>query len=163
MNIHSLFENQFDDVCGQANGTGCLLLPTADGDLQCDVSQANPIACRLERLSYYSERIGGASPESLEQLGRELSQRVNYLSEPLTLTEIDRESAGVQLRSSPPQRDEENVRYFELSITCTRGLQLQRYLAPRGESRQASNAPMTRETLERLARDCIDSTREVLG
>ena len=162
MTIHDSFEQQWQDTCDSSSAAGTLRIAAGDGELQCEVAEVNPIACRLNRLSYRSERINHAAPEKLERLGRELCERVSYLNEPLALIELDREATSVQLRSSPPANHEGHIRYFEISIARDRGLQVERFDAAPGEPRKATPASITREVLERLAGDCLEATNKVL-
>jgi len=158
MTLHNQFENQWNSLAS----TGTLQVSTDDGEVQCTLSEVSPLAANLDKLNYYSERIGGASVEQLESLGRGLCERVTYLMEPLALVEIDGEAQSVQARSTPPQHDESSVRYFELSVSAQRGLSLQRFEAPRRSPRTAIPAAMTRETLERLVGDCVEAVEESL-
>ena len=157
MNIHASFENQWDQLVHGSGGEGTLFITPTHGDVQCVVSEAGALACRLHRLSYFSEQLGGATPEQLEAIGRDLCQRVSDLMEPLGFMENDREAACVQLRSTPPARGAEHVDYFEVTISRERGLHIARYHAPRKAPRQEISAALTRETLERLVGDCIEA------
>ena len=143
-------------------GGDTLDLSTDDGDVKCVVDEVDGLACTLKKLSYFSQRIGDAPIEKLEALGSELCRRVTYLMEPLGLVEIDRAVNTVQLRSTPPARVDDCIRYFEVAISPERGLSLQRFEAPRREARSMIPAAMTRETLERLIGDCFDATKLIV-
>jgi hypothetical protein len=53
---------------------------------------------------------------SLQQLAATLSDRLSYLEEPLAIWELEEREHTVQLRSAPPQRDEDEVIYWEACI-----------------------------------------------
>lgn len=55
-------------------------------------------------------------PADLSTLAGAAMQQLAYLEEPLAIWELDRSENLVQLRSNPPQRDENEVSYWELVV-----------------------------------------------
>ena len=82
-----------------------------------------------------------------------MSKRLNYLLEPISNVEIDPQQAVVQMRSSPPSRDEDrSCSYYELMADRS-GLSLVRYRAASGQSRTSEPFCLTRQVIVRLLRD----------
>ena len=79
--------------------------------------------------------------------------------EPISPIEIDREGAVVQLRSQPPQQDDDGATYFELLVRRD-GLTLERYQKAVGAVRQKVPAQVTRVILGRLADDMVGALAE---
>lgn len=66
-------------------------------------------------------RLGTGAPAedvhtALSARAAEMAQRLSYLEEPLALWELERTAAEAQLRSSPPQREGEELWYWEVSL-----------------------------------------------
>jgi hypothetical protein len=59
----------------------------------------------------------------------------------------------VQLRSNPPQRNDDGSTYYELLVRRGGELSLSRYRKPAGQERQSVSAHLTREALLRLVDD----------
>jgi hypothetical protein len=67
--------------------------------------------------------IGGAQAETdvrayLSARAAEIARRLSYLEEPLAVWELDGAERIAQLRSSPPQREGEEVSYWEVTLTA---------------------------------------------
>ena len=87
---------------------------------------------------------------------QQLAQRVQYLLEPLQVHEVDRQQAAVQLRSSPPHREDRTVRYYEVTAQRDGGWRLVRYEKSPEQPRQQIAAVITIEVLQRLCQDVVD-------
>jgi hypothetical protein len=59
----------------------------------------------------------------------------------------------VQLRSNPPQRDDDGRSYYELIVARGGHIALKRYRKGNGNARQPITATVTREVLMRLVGD----------
>jgi hypothetical protein len=81
---------------------------------------------------------------------------ISYLGEKLQLLETEGERGKTILRSTPPRVDKETTSFFEMVLNPSRGLSLVRYkFDPETGERTSVAAPLTRETVERLASDLI--------
>jgi hypothetical protein len=110
------------------------------------------LACEFNRLTIASETLKTVTPEELNQLCKNLSDRLTYLLEPIHLIESDTALMVVQMRSAPPQRDVGETKYFE--VTVARGeLQLGRYSKQSGRERRLIPVQITREALLKLIGD----------
>ncbi len=67
--------------------------------------------------------------------------------------EVDAEQCIVQLRSNPPQKDDDGTSYYELLVARGGRLSLCRWLKERGQPRRIIPAQVTREVFLRLIAD----------
>jgi hypothetical protein len=73
--------------------------------------------------------------------------------EPIAPIELDAASCIVQLRSNPPQRDDDGRSYYELIVRRGGEIALVRYRKENGNARRQISATVTREVLLRLVGD----------
>ena len=118
----------------------------------------------LRHLEVFNQTIGVESVEVenyLRQVATEISQRLTYLEEPLTLVELNMVDNIAQLRSSPPQQQSLNEStYWEvmLYVTPHPHARLTRYRwTADSHERVAMAYPATFAMLGRLAEDLVES------
>ncbi len=155
MTWKSQFSNQLNTLTG--NG-GELAVDVPAGRLLCDVISVDAIGCAFNRIALETDKFAGYSIDELKALSERLSAQINYLLEPISPIEIDAEGATVQMRSNPPQKDDDGTKYYEL-LAGREGLALVRYSRPQGELRSRVPANVTREVLLRLAGDFVAAVR----
>jgi hypothetical protein len=120
--------------------------------LTCDIVERNLLAVSFRFLKLATSELAAASATDLERLGKSLADRLTYLMEPISPIEHDSGACVVQLRSNPPQRDDDGRSYYELLVR--RGeIALTRYRKENGGARQQIPATVTREVLLRLVGD----------
>jgi len=122
-------------------------------ELICDIAEHNPLAISFNSLRAMTTELAAATSADLERIGNALSARLTYLMEPIAPVELDAEACVVQLRSSPPQRDDDGRSYYELIVSRGGQIALTRYHKENGNSRQPIPATVTREVLLRLVGD----------
>ncbi len=137
-----------------------LTIDTEVGQVAAQIQDLDRIGCTFSSLAVRSDRLAGATPDQMRQVGDDLAGRLSYLMEPISPIEIDREGAVVQLRSQPPQQDDDGATYFELLVRRD-GLTLERYQKAVGAVRQKVPAQVTRVILGRLADDMVGALAEV--
>ena len=93
------------------------------------------------------------SIEQLKELAGQLSARLTYLLEPISPIEIDADGCLVQMRSNPPQKEEDRRATTSCWFRATASLSLCRYARERGSTRAVVAAQVTREVLLRLVGD----------
>ncbi|MBI2825301.1 MAG: hypothetical protein HYX69_11505 [Planctomycetia bacterium] len=125
----------------------------ASQEFTCDLAAIDSLACAFTSFALATDRLAGATPDELKRLGEKLSARLTYLLEPISPVEIDHGECVVQMRSSPPQRDEDRTSYYELVIRRGGALRLCRYAKAPGDVRQIIPAHVTREVFLRLVGD----------
>ena len=116
------------------------------------LSGVQPLACELHSIEVNGPRYAQADADELSRLGQQLADHLRYLLEPLQVHEVDRELDVVQLRSYPPRRDQQTVRYFEATL-ARGGVMLARYEKKPQASREQIPAVVTTEVLELLCDD----------
>lgn len=76
----------------------------------------------LHSLSVTAEQaLGDDVYAALQAHAAELIQRLSYLEEPLAICELDGGERTMQLRSSPPQRDDNEIAYWEVEVQEVQG------------------------------------------
>lgn len=135
-------------------GAGTAVATAPEGTLTCEVTALDAIGCSVLRVVLESPALASASIDELKQLSDQLSARLSYLLEKISPMEIDQEGVTVQMRSSPPQKDDDGTSYYELLVRRG-GLSLCRYRKAPGGVREVIPAHFTREVLTRLADDFV--------
>jgi hypothetical protein len=146
---------QLEHELNQLGGGGTATLETTSGNrrLTCDLVERNTLAVALQSLRVATSELASASSDKLERMAKELSSRLTYLMEPIRPIEIDADACVAQLRSSPPQRDDDGRSYYELTARRGGEIALARYRKEGGKPREQIAAHVTREVLLRLADD----------
>jgi hypothetical protein len=117
------------------------------------LAELDSLACGFTSLEFESHALAGAGMEQLKRVAEKLAKRLTYLLEPISPIEHDAEHCVVQLRSNPPQRDEDRTSYYELLVSRGGRLCLVRYAKTAGGLRQPIACHVTREVLLRLVGD----------
>jgi hypothetical protein len=121
--------------------------------LSCDVVERNSLAVSFKQLRLATDELASADAAKLERIGEALAGRLTYLMEPIAPIELDAAACVVQLRSSPPQRDDDGRSYYELTVRRGGEIALVRFRKENGGARQQIAATVTREVLLRLVGD----------
>ena len=134
-------------------GQGLLSLNLPEGLLEADFTAIDTIGCAFESLSLNSSKLATATLDELKKLSVQLTAKLSYLLEPISLIEADAHSSTVQLRSSPPQQGEDGRSYYELVVAKGGHLRLCRFFKATGQPRQIIPAQVTRQVFARLGED----------
>jgi hypothetical protein len=154
MTLQTQFDQELNKLGGGAAAT--VTVEALPRRLTCDLVERNPLAVSLNRLQLASAELASATPAELERIGNTLAGRLTYLMEPIAPIEIDAQSCVVQLRSNPPQRNDDGRSYYELIVRRGGEIVLMRYRKENGNARRAIAATVTREALKRLVNDfCV--------
>jgi hypothetical protein len=121
--------------------------------LTCEMVALDSLACAFSHFGLQSGALAKAPLTKLKMVAEDLSRRLTYLLEPITPVEVDAEGCVVQLRSNPPQKDDNSTTYYELLVKQGGLLSLQRYTRERGGERVRVPAQVTREVFLRLVED----------
>jgi hypothetical protein len=151
MTLQNQFQQQLTTL-----GTGGAATLTAEAQprkLSCDVVERNSLAVSFDVLRLTTSELAAASAADLERIGKALSDRLTYLMEPIAPIEIDAQACVVQLRSNPPQRDDDGRSYYELTVRRGGQIALVRFRKDSGATRHQIQATVTREVLLRLVGD----------
>jgi len=134
-------------------GTRRLEVTQGPRRIVCDVVTAGPLGCSLERFALETAELADATPPRLKAVSDALAARLTYLLEAISPVEVDEDHCVVQMRSNPPQRDDDGMSYYELLVTRGGQLSLCRYAKQPGGRRRQIPAQFTREVVARLAAD----------
>jgi hypothetical protein len=146
---------QFQHELEQLGGGGAATVDVTAGSrrLTCDLVERNPLAVAFQTLRLATTELASASTVDLERIAKSLSGRLTYLMEPIRPIEIDADACVAQLRSSPPQHDDDGRSYYELTVRRGGELSLCRYRKEPGTAREQIPITVTREVLLRLVDD----------
>jgi hypothetical protein len=147
-------QNQFEqELLNSGGGPAIVAVHDSPRHLSCDVVERNSLAVSFNQLRLATDELASADAAKLERIGKELSSRLTYLMEPIAPIEIDAAAYVVQLRSNPPQRDDDGRSYYELTVRRGGEIALTRFRKENGDSRRQIAATVTREVLLRLVGD----------
>lgn len=150
MNLHHEFERALAAFGG--GSAGMIEAEAAPRKLHCDVVEQNSLAVSFNQLRLLTGELAAATNEDLQRIGKSLGAKLTYLMEPISPIELDAEGCVMQLRSTPPQRDDDGRSYFELLVR--RGeISLARYRKDNDSGRRRIVSTVTREVLFRLVDD----------
>ncbi|MBX7167764.1 MAG: hypothetical protein K1X74_15640 [Pirellulales bacterium] len=153
MSLKQAARTALDAVPSFQNQLHLLTARHDDLQLECELSGLDALGCAFDRFELTADRVAGVGLDRLKQLGQDLSARLTYLLERISPVEIDAQGCTVQLRSNPPQKDDDGTRYYELLVTRTGKFELARYAKAVGNPRQRVAAHVTREVWLRLVDD----------
>jgi hypothetical protein len=154
MNIKTDIQRELKRIQA-VSGRGLLQVDADAGRIEADLVAVDAIGCAFQTLALSTEKLAGAELDRLKSISDALTARLTYLLEPIGVVEADGDRCAVQLRSSPPKKDEEATSYYELLVRRGGDISLSRYSKKAGQLRQIVPAHVTREVLERLAEDFV--------
>jgi hypothetical protein len=148
-------QNRFEQELNRPGSCGRTSVVASEGprEVRCDVAELNPLAASVERLELNTPELFQATAVDLERIARSLAERLTYLMEPISPIEVDAAACVVQMRSNPPQQDDDGRTYYELLVRSGGLIALARYRKENGAPRQHVPATMTREVLLRVVGD----------
>jgi hypothetical protein len=148
-------QNQFEQelLNSGSGGPATVAVDDSPRHLSCDVVESNSLAVSFNQLRLTTSELASADAAKLERIGKSLVGRLTYLMEPIAPMEIDAAAYVMQLRSNPPQRDDDGRSYYELMVRRGGEIGLSRYRKEIGNARQQIAATVTREVLLRLVGD----------
>jgi hypothetical protein len=121
--------------------------------LQAEILALDTLACAFNRLGVELDALASSPVENLKQVADQIARRLTYLLEPITAVEVDRDQCAIQLRSNPPQKDDNGTSYYELLVRRGGLVSLCRYKKQPGDIRRLVPAHVTREVFLRLVED----------
>lgn len=122
------------------------------GRVSAQMTAVDRIGCSFDRLVFHTDLLADADIETLEKTAQALSARLSYLLEAVAPVEIDKEGCVVQMRSSPPTKEDGQTSYYELVVRKGE-IALRRWARQTGQPRQAAEIHLTQEVFVRLAKD----------
>ena len=129
--------------------------------VRCEVDQCDQLAVAVYELTLESNELANVEVSKLQAASASLCSRVTYLLEPISPIETDAESCVVQMRSTPPQQQEDGRFYYELNLRRGGSVSMYRYEKNPGSVRQRVAANLTHGVLGRLIDDFETTIEEV--
>ena len=130
-------------------------LSVAEGQrsVRCNADECDPLAVTVIDLVLETRELASATAFELQAASADLAKRVNYLLEPIAPIELDAQGCSVQMRSNPPQKDDNGRRYYELLLRRGGSIALCRFEKLPGQPRTRVPAVLTHEVVGRLIDD----------
>ncbi len=110
-----------------ASGQQTLSVDESGQRLVCELTGLDAFGCVFVRFELHSDALSNATMERVREISKSLSARLTYLLEPIAPIESDAEQCIIQMRSNPPQRDEQGTSYYELLVRRGGALSLCRW------------------------------------
>ncbi len=129
--------------------------------VRCEIDQCEQLAVTVYELVLETVELANVETAQLQAASQALCKRVTYLLEPISPIETDVEGCVVQMRSTPPHREDDGRFYYELFLRRGGSIAMYRYEKRPGAVRQRVPATLTHEVLGRLVED-FDSTVDEL-
>lgn len=161
MNLHEKLLAALSSLSGQTNQH----LKVDDGprSVHCKVEQCDAMSVTVAELSLQTSELAGARAGQLQAASTSLCGRLTYLLEPISPIETDADGCVVQMRSNPPQSDDNGRRYYELLLRRGGEVTLCRYEKQNGTPRTRVPAVLTHEVLGKLVHDFSAAVDELLA
>lgn len=153
MTLKSTVQSTLSQIQPFSSGEHELSAVEAGQHLTAKLIALDALAVAFEHVTLTSEPLSAASIDHLKAVADALSKRLTYLLEPISPIEVDKDQCVVQMRSSPPQRDDNGTRYYELLVRRGGELSLRRFEKQPGNVRTTVPAQVTREVFLRLVDD----------
>jgi hypothetical protein len=119
-----------------------------------ELSAVDSLGCAFTNFTLTSQKLKNAGIDELKRVAEALSVRLTYLLEPVQPIEVDPSQCVIQMRSVPPQKNDNRTSYYELLVRKGGELSLARYAKDVNSSvRQCVPAQVTREVFVRLVQD----------
>lgn len=122
-------------------------------ELRCETTHCERLAVTVDALTLQTSELASVTVAQLQAASKDLCRRVNYLLEPISPIETDAQGCSIQMRSNPPQRDDNGRRYYELLLRRGGSVDLVRYEKQPGAARMRTTAVLTHEVIGRLVDD----------
>ncbi len=96
MTLRMQFEHELTQL--GTGGAATVDLTSGNRHLTCDLVERNTLAVAFQALRVATPELAAATSTSLERMAKSLSDRLNYLMEPIRPIEIDADACVAQLR-----------------------------------------------------------------
>ncbi|HEY2826273.1 MAG TPA: hypothetical protein VGJ04_01630 [Pirellulales bacterium] len=159
MNLKLQTETALANLSAPGQSPNTLEASDAGQRLTAQIVALDGLALAFDHLTLISDSLATVPIEQLKKVADTLSKRLTYLLEPISPIEVDADQCVVQLRSNPPQRDDNGTRYYELLVRRGGEISLRRFQKQPGGIRENVPAQVTREVFLRLVADFSEAAR----
>ena len=124
--------------------------------LELDLVAVESMSCAFDELRLHVPTLAGRTADQLKTKADELCKRVTYLLEALAPQEVDQQSAQVLVRSSPPDKQPGETRFYEVLLSATGQITLGRCRSLPGQpGRDRITIHLTQEVARKLVDDMV--------
>ena len=160
MKLRDEFLAELQSILGQQNQN--VVVTDGARTLRCKIEQCEPLAVAASEFILETPELASVNIAKLQTASQSLCQRVNYLLEPISPIETDSDGCVVQMRSSPPQKNDTGRYYYELTLRRGGSVAMYRHEKQAGSARVLVAATLTHEVLGRLVEDFNATIEEIL-
>lgn len=129
--------------------------------VHCQTTQCEQLAVTVKELRLETAELAGVDLPRIKAASQALCSRVNYLLEPISPIETDALGCTVQMRSNPPQQDDNGRRYYELLLRKGGSIGLFRYEKQPAQPRTRVPSVLTHEVIGRLITDFDETINNI--
>lgn len=162
MNITTTLSAELKSLVGlHTSQPATVSISGPDGvELAFDLVAVDTMSCSLRELRVQAPALRNSPTDVLKKWADALSQRITYLMENIGPLEVDPDSGEVLIRSTPPDKQSDGTRYYEivLAAQANNSFSLRRYRSSKGTpGREQVDIQTTHELLQKLAGDVVDT------
>ncbi len=122
------------------------------------LTASGPVGMAFDSLDFATAARSAWKSDDLEAWADRIASRVTYLMEPLVVLEHDKVGGEVELRSQTPTSRGDRRTYYEVRLHHQGTVKLSRIAVDEAtRQRHSTSCQMTREVLERLTDDLVES------
>lgn len=156
-----------EEISSQLPGTigkqhQCVAATVGPRNVRCEIDQCDQLAVAVYEIVLETSELKSVEVAKLQAASKTLCERLTYLLEPISPIETDAEGCVVQMRSTPPQQQEDGRFYYELFLRRGGSITMHRFEKQPGSIRRRVAATLTHEVVGRLIEDFDKTIDEVL-
>ena len=159
MTLKAQAETALSNLSSFSQAAQTIAVTDGGQELTAQLTGLDALALAFGHITLSSHALADAPIDRLKVVADTLAKRLTYLLEPISPIEVDADQCIVQMRSSPPQRDDNGTRYYELLVRRGGELSLRRYQRQGAGERRSISAQITREVFLRLVGDLSDAAK----
>lgn len=160
MDLRSDIQAQIDQYLQHPSPPCRIHVAASQGELSAELTEVGRLGCELWAIELIASSSNSVPADLYQRAAEKMAARVRYLIEPLQVHEVDSEQGVAQVRSHPPKRDHDAIRYFEATVARAGTIELRRYEKLPNASRRQIAATVTIEVLHQLATDLLELLNE---
>jgi hypothetical protein len=158
MPLSVLLKSEVDALIVTTTPTTVLVVDPAICELAVDFTAVDTMSCSLSEMRLNVPSLATSGTDELQAWANALCQQVTYLLESIGTLEIDPTNKQVLIRSTPPQKQSNVTKFYEIILASQTGghFTLRRYQATPGSAgRVPVDISITHEVLYRLVDDLV--------
>ncbi len=161
MTLHENLQRELSNNLGQTDQH--LVVQEGPRTVRCRVKQSDTMAVSVIKLTLETSELANVNIDQIHCSSQTLCQQLTYLLEPILALETDPDGCVVQMRSSPPQADDQRHCYYELIMRRGGAITLCRYEKRTSSPRTRIPAILTSDVVARLIQDFNSTIDELVA